>query len=370
MPLRLGDWTVNRLSDGSRDAHQDVNRGMQNGGWAVIWQEDPRGLQPGEAEGPGDGASGARVSLGTDVWYTYSGPSKSSVEWKTPVRLTDNWTASAGKPGGGPVVAAVRVVAAVGSTSATTCRTPPSGQTASPENCAALSGIPYSTASFLTVGDVDWYLQQDQHNEWQAETLDAMAAGITPFSVDQIDWGDNLEARDWPASSQVRVETVLYSAPADAMTGFEMGYLFGEGSTEMWGANGFTYRTDAADAASDPRKSAVATVYSRCARLTIQKLIGTRENPGLARVGSAARPVDRRRGGAGLQPRGVGGRRGPGRLLRRDQRARAPHLRLQLAGRAASPGRHGGRLPPDFQRRRPGARPHAGALRRGAQHRP
>ena len=30
----------------------------------------------------------------------------------------------------------------------------------------------------------------------------------------------------------------------------------------------------------DPRKSAVATVYARCARLTIQKLIGTRENPG------------------------------------------------------------------------------------------
>lgn len=97
-----GDWTVTRLSDGSRDANQDVSRGMQNGGWAVIWQEDPRGLQPGEAEGPGDGASGARVSLGTDVWYTYSGPSKSFGDWQPPVRLTDNWTTSAGKPGGGP----------------------------------------------------------------------------------------------------------------------------------------------------------------------------------------------------------------------------------------------------------------------------
>ena len=64
------------------------------------------------------------------------------------------------------------------------------------------------------------------------------------------------------------------------MTGFEMRYLFGEGSTEMWGANGVTYSTDDPDAANDPRKSAVATVYSRCARLTIQKLIGTRENPG------------------------------------------------------------------------------------------
>ena len=60
------DWATTQLSDGSRDANQDVSRGMQNGGWAVIWQEDPRGLQPGEAEGPGDGASGARASLGTN----------------------------------------------------------------------------------------------------------------------------------------------------------------------------------------------------------------------------------------------------------------------------------------------------------------
>ena len=99
--IALGDWTVDRLSDGSRDANKNVNRGMQNGGWAVIWQEDPRGLQPGEAEGPGDGASGARVSLGTDVWYTYSVPGGEFGAWQTPVRLTDNWTARAGKPGGG-----------------------------------------------------------------------------------------------------------------------------------------------------------------------------------------------------------------------------------------------------------------------------
>jgi len=282
--IALGNWTVKRLSDGSRDAHQDVNRGMQNGGWAVIWQEDPRGLQPGEAEGPGDGASGARVSLGTDVWYTYSGPGGAFGAWQTPVRLTDNWTARAGKPGGGPGGGGNGSGGGGGGGGehfGNNLSNPAIWSDGVAKDLRGIFGDPVFDGELLTVADVDWYLQQDQHNEWQAETLDAMAAGITPFSVDQIDWGDNLEARDWPASSQVRVETVLYSAPADAMTGFEMGYLFGEGSTEMWGANGFTYRTDAADAASDPRKSAVATVYSRCARLTIQKLIGTRENPGL-----------------------------------------------------------------------------------------
>ena len=282
--IALGNWTVKRLSDGSRDAHQDVNRGMQNGGWAVIWQEDPRGLQPGEAEGPGDGASGARVSLGTDVWYTYSGPGGAFGAWQTPVRLTDNWTARAGKPGGGPGGGGNGSGGGGGGGGehfGNNLSNPAIWSDGVAKDLRGIFGDPVFDGELLTVADVDWYLQQDQHNEWQAETLDAMAAGITPFSVDQIDWGDNLEARDWPASSQVRVETVLYSAPADAMTGFEMGYLFGEGSTEMWGASGFTYRTDAADAASDPRKSAIATVYSRCARLTIQKLIGTRENPGL-----------------------------------------------------------------------------------------
>ena len=39
--------------------------------WVVSWQEDPQGLQPGSADGPGDGVSGAIVSKGTDIWYTY-----------------------------------------------------------------------------------------------------------------------------------------------------------------------------------------------------------------------------------------------------------------------------------------------------------
>ncbi len=63
-------WSAaERLSDGYRDAKQDVHRGTTQG-WMVTWQEDPQGLQPGEAEGPGEGGSGAKVSKGTDIWGT------------------------------------------------------------------------------------------------------------------------------------------------------------------------------------------------------------------------------------------------------------------------------------------------------------
>lgn len=59
-----------RLSDGSRDAKQDANTGNVNG-FVMTWQEDPEGLKLGEAEGPGDGASGATVSHHTNIWYSF-----------------------------------------------------------------------------------------------------------------------------------------------------------------------------------------------------------------------------------------------------------------------------------------------------------
>jgi len=92
----LSDWTVNRLSDGSRDVKQDNNKGLSNGVWAVTWQEDPLGLQPGEAEGPGEGSSGAKTSHGTDIWYSYTSNVANAVldigVWSTPVRITNNLT--------------------------------------------------------------------------------------------------------------------------------------------------------------------------------------------------------------------------------------------------------------------------------------
>lgn len=60
-----------QIAYGRRDAKQDVQRG--NGArWVMTWQEDPEGLQAGSADGPGDGASGANVTKGTDIWYSYT----------------------------------------------------------------------------------------------------------------------------------------------------------------------------------------------------------------------------------------------------------------------------------------------------------
>lgn len=57
------------LSNGERDAKQDVCK-ASSAGFLITWQEDPKGLQPGDADGPGEGGSGANVSKGTDIWYT------------------------------------------------------------------------------------------------------------------------------------------------------------------------------------------------------------------------------------------------------------------------------------------------------------
>jgi hypothetical protein len=82
-----------RLTSGLRDAKQDVNRGNDKA-WVIIWQEDPGGLQLGEAEGPGDGGSGAKVNKGTDVWYSYLARAdfNAEAEFPTPIRLTNNFT--------------------------------------------------------------------------------------------------------------------------------------------------------------------------------------------------------------------------------------------------------------------------------------
>lgn len=112
-----GTWSAaKQLSTGERDAIQDAsagnvstdqfqadgvtpNPGYRKGNVNISWQEDPQGLQLGEADGPGDGASGANVNGGTDVWYA-----RATVDLSVPstpdddfvlvpaVRLTDNST--------------------------------------------------------------------------------------------------------------------------------------------------------------------------------------------------------------------------------------------------------------------------------------
>ncbi len=109
-------------------------------------------------------------------------------------------------------------------------------------------------------------VQKQALNVWQAEN-----AVVTPNAVTTIDWGDNLESKDWRAGQVVRVETGLYdeALPA-AMTKYEMCYISGSGTTEVWGAR----VTDNGDGTYTPvtTESNVAMVYTAAARLTIQKV--------------------------------------------------------------------------------------------------
>jgi hypothetical protein len=88
--------SVDQLTDGSRDAKNDVPRGG-GGGLALTWQEDPLGLQPGEAEGPGEGGSGANVSHGTDIWYSWlANNAFTTGNWATPVAISNNASGNTG----------------------------------------------------------------------------------------------------------------------------------------------------------------------------------------------------------------------------------------------------------------------------------
>lgn len=63
-----------RLTSGRRDVYQISINGANNVGFGIVWQEDPEGVRPGEAAGPGHGWSGATTNHKTDIWY-------SSIPW-------------------------------------------------------------------------------------------------------------------------------------------------------------------------------------------------------------------------------------------------------------------------------------------------
>ena len=82
-----------RITDATRDVTNEVARAT-GAGFAMAWQEDPQGLQPGEGYGDGDGASGARVSSGTDIWYSWmpkSSFASAASPWWTPVPVSNNY---------------------------------------------------------------------------------------------------------------------------------------------------------------------------------------------------------------------------------------------------------------------------------------
>lgn len=115
---------------------------------------------------------------------------------------------------------------------------------------------------------VDLYLQGDEANSWQAENTVATA----PVNVSQIDWGDNIESRTLSLTSPIRVETTLLENLTTTMTGFTMYSAGGTKDAELFGTDKSTYSSTQAD------------IYSGCARLTIQRLDISRDDPYISRL--------------------------------------------------------------------------------------
>jgi hypothetical protein len=137
------------------------------------------------------------------------------------------------------------------------------------------------------------YLQKDNNNVWQADSvippIDASdeVDRLKDVNVDWIDWGDNLESVDWYTRSQVRTEVVLFE---DQSAGDEESYWgppeapvplleYEMRHTDGWGINEVHGLAATPDSDSMPMlgPGTRATVYSHCARLTIQKLLVPRE---------------------------------------------------------------------------------------------
>ena len=115
------------------------------------------------------------------------------------------------------------------------------------------------------------YLQKDLNNIWQAEVLDEWP---NDNIVDKIDWGDNLESVDWYTRSQVRTEVVLFEENlGEPWLEYVMRHTSGWGIDEVHGL-GTDLGGIPLDESDDPLYvlGSQATVFSSCARLTIQKL--------------------------------------------------------------------------------------------------
>ena len=61
-------------------------------------------------------------------------------------------------------------------------------------------------------------------------------SALVPYNVvTTIDWGDNLESKDWKLGAVVRVETGCTNSCPPTMKRYAMCYISGSGTDEMWG---------------------------------------------------------------------------------------------------------------------------------------
>jgi hypothetical protein len=94
-------YKAERLTSGVRDVNRVEIQMVAGAGVAVIWQEDPEGLLPGQGEGPGEGWSGAIANSQTDTWYSFLPAEHFEVvadATGNPVPLATYWISGAAQP--------------------------------------------------------------------------------------------------------------------------------------------------------------------------------------------------------------------------------------------------------------------------------
>ena len=127
----------------------------------------------------------------------------------------------------------------------------------------------YVVARDLTSAECAGALQKDAGNVWQGDLALAEDGSVTT-----VDWGDNLEAMDPNLSrAYTRVEMGLYSALAEPATGYDMCWISGRGTNEVWGAQVVKEGDSWVPVTSDRTEAAV---YTAGARLTIQRIVPDR----------------------------------------------------------------------------------------------
>jgi hypothetical protein len=160
------------------------------------------------------------------------------------------------------------------------CRPDPDDMSRCDDGVPGRANGPMPGASLPGAEVFQAFLQKDEFNVWQAWNDYAQGRVL----VDWIDWGDNLEARNWNLRSQVRTEVVLLEdlrtndsaqggwEPVGIPVHYSMRHTAGWGATEMHGL---------AVMAGVPQLElgTEATVYSHSVRFVIQKLNIRRDDP-------------------------------------------------------------------------------------------
>ena len=127
--------------------------------------------------------------------------------------------------------------------------------------CRAL--VPNCTDLAIQIERIYW--QKTATNKWSADaTVHASSGGAG--AANYVDWSDSLESQIWWDTTSIRVETTPYADLTATQKGLTMWHVYGQGTTELWGAR--------ASEAGAPAvyDSGVAIVHTDKARLNIAKL--------------------------------------------------------------------------------------------------